>query len=143
MGLPALHADYLFAAPLIKARLEEQVPDTPVEVCETVEQLLAADRRECVVMVMWAGERFGAGVATHQQVSQRWLVILALNNVGLLPDARQVRAGPMLSRLHRALAGWKPEGAVRSFERAQADMRPDIRPQKALYPLGFELSLNL
>jgi hypothetical protein len=149
MATPALLDDYLFLGPLLQARLVGQVPDVPVDVCETVQQVLAADRRPLVLMVMWAGDRFDetergrAGNGASQVVFQRWLVLLALNNASPEKDARHLRAGPLLSAVHKALAGWTPEGSSRAMRRANAAMRPDITPQKAIYPMGFELQLTL
>jgi hypothetical protein len=149
MGLPALAADYLFLGPLIARRLEDEVPDIPVDVCETADQVFAADKRPYALMVMWAGDRFvetEAGRANNgasQVVHQRWLVMLALNDVGKEKDARQLKAGPWMSKVHKALAGWTPEGAARAMRRATAPLRPDITPQKAIYPMGFEISLTL
>lgn len=149
MGLPALADDYLFLGPLIQQRLVAEVADVPVDVCETAEQVMAADRRPVVLMVMWAGDRFvesetgRAGAGASQVMYQRWLVMLALNNVGSQKDARHLRAGPLLSLTHKALAGWTPTGAARAMRRANAAMRPDITSQKAIYPMGFEISLTL
>jgi hypothetical protein len=149
MGLPALAADYLFVAPLIAARLESQLPDTPVDVCETTDQVLKADRRARVLMVLWAGDRVDAGdngrarEGASQLVHQRWLVVLALNNVAKGADARNLAAGPLLSRVHRALAGWAPEGAPRALRRASAPLQPTFTESKAVYPLGFEITLTL
>lgn len=149
MALQALLDDYLFLAPLVQARLADQVGDLPVDVVETVPQVLAADRRERVLMVMYAGDAFDpneaarAGGGTSQMLRQRWLVLLALNNVAAKADARQSRAGPTLSQVHRALAGWTPPGVPRPFRRANAPLRPDINERKAIYPMGFEIQLNL
>jgi hypothetical protein len=149
MATPALLDDYLFLGPLLQARLVDQVPDVPVDVCETAQQVLAADRRPLVLMVMWAGDRFDetergrAGNGASQVVLQRWLVMLALNNASPEKDARHLRAGPLLSAVHKALAGWTPEGSSRAMRRANAAMRPDMTPQKAIYPMGFELQLTL
>jgi hypothetical protein len=149
MGLPALLADYLFLGPLIQERLKEQVLDVPVDLCETADQVLKADQRARVLMVMWAGERFvesEAGRVSNQAtqtVYQRWLVLLAINNPSAYKDARHKSAGQMLSAIHGAIAGWKPEGCTRAMQRAAASLRPDITATKAIYPLGFELQLYL
>ncbi len=148
MGLAALALDYFFMAPLIKARLEDQVPDIPVQVCETVDQVLAADKRVIVLMVMWAGERFTESEAgraqggASQSLNQRWLVALGINNVGSA-DARNVRAGPTISLVHKALAGWTAEGAARPMRRVNAPLTPQFTSQKAIYPMGFEQPLTL
>lgn len=149
MGLPALRDDYLFLAPLIEARLLDQVPDVPVDVIERPEQVLAADKRAKVLMVMWAGDRVAtndrgqAAGGASQIVVQRWLLIYAVNNVGKAPDARQLGAGAVLSQMHLAVAGWVPEGAARPFMRANSPLQPTFTDSKAVYPLGFEISLTL
>lgn len=144
MSLPALLADYLFIGAQLAARLRDQVADVPVEVVETPEQLLRADQRARVLYVLWAGDRFGERAGGRsQQMWQRWLVVLAIKNVGAQGDARHQKAGPLLSQVHRAVVGWTPDGAVLTFARADAPMRPDIRKDQALYPLGFEIQLSL
>lgn len=145
MGLPALEADYLFVGPLIQARLQAELPGLPVDVCERAEQVLAADKRVRVAMVMWAGDLFTsrADRAAAQAFRQRWLVCLGLNNVGAQGDARHMAAGPLLSQLHRALAGWKPEGCPNPLARASSAMAPTFTATKAIYPLGFEIPLSL
>lgn len=145
MGLPALLADYWFLAPLLKARLETEVSDAPVDICETVDQIYAADRREAVLMLMYAGDTVLGNAAGGKSVKlkQRWMVLLALNNVARGLDARQMKAGPVLSRVHTALAGWTPLGCAHPFMRANAPLRPDHTQNKALYPLGFEIELAI
>ena len=145
MGLPALEADYLFVGPLIAARLDAEVAGVPVDVCERAEQVLAADKRARVLMVMWAGDVFAAradrGLA--QALRQRWLICLGMNNVGAQADARNVAAGPLLSQVHRALAGWKPDGCPNPLVRGTSSMAPTFTATKAVYPLGFEIPLSL
>jgi hypothetical protein len=149
MGLPALAADYLFLAPLIAQRLLDQVPDIPVDVCETTKQVLEADKRQRVLLVLWAGDRVADGEASRasggasQLLHQRWLVMLGLNNVAKAGDARNVAAGPVLSQVHKALAGWTPPGAARPLRRASAPLQPTFTESKAVYPLGFEITLTL
>lgn len=148
MGLPALQSDYLFLGALIKARLLAQVADMPVETCERPEQVLEADRRAHMLMVLWAGDRFDTGAggraeAGAQLVWQRWLVCVALNNVGAAKDARHLAAGPLLSAVHQALAGWRPDGCPRPLLRANAPLAPVFTDRKAIYPLGFEIQLSL
>ena len=145
MGLPALAADYLFVGPLIVKRLEQEVPDIAVGLVERADQVLDADKRARVLMVMWAGDRFEdeARAGRSQQVYQRWLVVLALNNVGRANDARNALAGTLLSQVHRALAGWHPDGSPLPLKRANAPLQPTFTDSKAVYPLGFEVSLSL
>lgn len=149
MGLPALVADYLFIGPLIAARLAAEIADLPVEHVETAEQLNQADQRRRTAKVMWAGDTFEPGEngrareGSSQIVHQRWLVALVMNHEGQKADARHTAAGPTLSAIHRALAGWQPAGAARALRRAQAPLRPSLTPTSAVYPLGFEITLAL
>lgn len=149
MGLPAVAADYLFVGPLIVARLLAQVPNLPAEHVETPDQVLQADNRPLVAKVMWAGDRFDQGETgrarggASQQVHQRWLVAIGVNNPAADPAGRNTATGPWLSRVHTALAGWTPEGAARPLMRAQASMSPQFTPTQAIYPLGFEITLAL
>jgi hypothetical protein len=149
MAVPALAADYLFLAPLVAARLAERMPELPVDICETADQVLAADRRQRVLMVLWAGDRIDPGEnarardGASQLLHQRWLVVLALQNVARSPDARHLAAGPLLSQVHQALAGWVPEGSARAMRRANAPLQPSFTASKAVYPLGFEITLTL
>ncbi len=147
MGLPALKTDYLFIGPLLVSRLQTEVPDLPVDLCERPEQVLEVDRRARVLMVMWAGDRFSTGEgrmsdSATQVVYQRWLVVLGINNVGHR-DARNADAGRLLSSVHYAVAGWKPEGCPRALLRANSPLAPVFTKDKGLYPLGFEISLSL
>ena len=150
MGLPALLDDYLFLGPLICQRLKDRIADVPVEMIERPEQVFDEDQRQAVLMVLWAGDVFPAGEGsrsgggTSQAFEQRWLVILGLRNVGVGKAARVVGAGPLLSRIHKALAGWEPKPhCPRPLARANAPLKPDFTKSKALFPLGFAVTLNL
>jgi|GEM_PF-5397200 len=148
MGLAALRDDYLFVGPLLVARLTDQVADIPVELCERPEQVLEADRRTRVLMVMWAGDRFDTGAgrmaeSASQIVYQRWMVALGINNVSAVRDARNASVGKLLSSVHHSVAGWKPEGSPRALLRANAPLAPTFTKDKAIYPLGFEIALSL
>lgn len=149
MGLPALEADYLFLGPLIVARIKAEVADLQtVEHVETGEQILREQRAK-VGLVMWSGDVFDttemgrAGAGASQLVRQRWMVAVMLNNAGQAQAARHTVAGPLLSQVHKALAGWQPEGAGRTFRRAQAGLPPQFTPTHGMYPLGFEITLAL
>lgn len=138
--------DYFFIGPRIVARLALHVPELPAEVVERPEQLLEADKRSAVLAVMWAGDRFNVGpngrVLDGAMVYQRWLVILGSNNVGKAAAARAAAAGPLMSRVHRALAGWRPEDCVYPMLRTNG-VAPTFTEHKAVLPLGFEIQLAL
>jgi hypothetical protein len=144
MGLAALKQDYLFVLPLMQARLADQVPDIPVDIVETVEDVLAADHRANVLMVMYAGELVTANAArVSTALTHRYLVLVALSNVAKGTNSRNRKAGPLMSATNQALVGWTPEGAATPMRRASTPTRPDFTKTKALYPMAFEIDLNL
>ena len=146
MATLAIHSDHLFAGEQIRLRLREQMPaDLPIEGIEQLAQAGAGDLRQRVIYVMWDGERI-SGVAARgatAEVVQTWLVLLHMSHVRQIDkDARNSKAGPLLSQLHKALAGFTPDGAFKALERVNAG-RPSYTAQSALYPLAFELTLGL
>lgn len=146
MGLPAVAENYLFIGPLIQQRLQQLVGDVPVDLVERTEQVLDADKRVRVLMVMYGGDRFDVGpngrTVNSQLVYQRWLVFLATNNVGKGQAARLAPLGPLLSTVHKALAGWVPQGAVHAMQRANGP-QPTFTDSKAVLPLGWEINLSI
>lgn len=151
MSNPNLVQDYLFLGPLIEDRLRGEIgQNVAVESIEQMSQVRDnADLRELVVYVMWGGDRFNtteggrAGAGASQQVYQRWIVWARVRNESTADlAARNRRAGPLLSAIHKALAGWVPEGALRPLVRAQGPA-PDYRPASGLYPLAFEINMAL
>ncbi len=152
MSNPALLADYLFIGPLIEDRLRGQLPTgTPVEGIEQLSQARdAQDLRAVVVYVMWGGDRFDGGDAgragggASQRLYQRWIAWIRVRNGSVVvKDARNAGAGPLLSAVHKALAGWEPDGALtRKLVRTQGPA-PDYQAASGLYPLAFEINLAL
>lgn len=144
MGLPAVAQDYLFVGPQLVAALASL--GVPTELVESAEQLTERDQRATVLGVMWAGDTVGddARSGGSQLVHQRWLVLLMINNAGQAAAARSGRAGPLLSQVHSALAGLSVPGAGgRKLRRASANLSPQLTPTRALFPLGFEITLAL
>ena len=150
MSNAALLADYLFLGPMIEAQLLAAVPNVPVEGIETMSQARDdQDLRAQVLYVMWGGDRFdtsASGVSSNglsQKIAQRWIVWLKVRNTSAAnKDARNAGAGPLLSAVHKALAGWKPEGVFRTLIRTQGPA-PDYQAASGLYPLSFEINLVL
>lgn len=151
MSNPALLADYLFIAPLIEQRLRTTLDvGVPVEGIEQMSQAREAqDLRATVIYVMWGGDRFDggdlgrAGGGASQRLWQRWIVWIRVRNASQASkDARNAGAGALLSAVHKALAGWEPEGALRKLVRTQGPA-PDYQAASGLYPLAFEINLAL
>jgi hypothetical protein len=139
--------DYLYLQPLIAQRLREQMPDLVAYGVQSMDQILATELRQPIAFVLWDGERFKdtsrAGGSTIS--SQRWAVMVAVANAN--QDAQDAplhnEAGPLLAKAHAALAGWTPESiAGRSFKRVNG-RSPIYSPNAGIYPLTFEIDINL
>lgn len=144
MGLAAAAANYLFVGPELVTKLEPL--GLPVDLIETADQLMERDQRATVLGVMWAGDQVGddGRGGASQLINQRWLVLLMLNNAGAAPAARSGKAGPLLSQVHQALAGYAVPGAGnRKLARATASLTPQLTATRALFPLGFQITLAL
>lgn len=153
MSNAALLLDYLFAGELIRARLREQVAglgaEDSVQGIETLAQAVEKNIQAPTVFVLWEGDAINtselgsAGAGRSQLLRQQWTVLLAVRNATQNdPKARNESAGPFLSAIHKALAGWAPEGTVRPFVRAQG-RKANYTANVGLYPLTFDLPLNL
>lgn len=145
----ALLADYLFVGPQIIARLANQIPELPVEGIEDLAQVGAEDARPQVAFVLWDGDRFDVGpngsrlAGSAQLLVQTWTVILYAKHASQLQrDARARHAGAYLSRIHAALAAFKPEGAVHALKRANG-RAPHFTKLSGMFPLSFEIQLAL
>jgi hypothetical protein len=138
--------DYLFLQGLIEARIASQIGDqVGVEPVNQLEEIAGKNLPRDTVFVYWDGERIpddaSGGASTMTQ--QLYTVLLAKRNARQVKGALNESAGPMLSALHRALAGWTPAGAMRPFRRSSAGRRPYYGANVALYPLTFSISLTL
>jgi len=149
MSTVAILENYLFLQPLIEQRLRAVLgAELPIEGIEELAQVGETDQRPKVVYVMWAGDAFDdsdAGRAQRgasQMVRQRWMVALRIRNVSQVDKAaRHKEAGSLLSQIHKAIAGWSPEGVSRAFVRS-GNLAPNYT-KTSLYPLGFAIQLTL
>jgi hypothetical protein len=153
VSTPALLLDYLFVRPLIVARLAQQVSvfAQPGSV-KGVEELADAIERGVsapTAFVFFAGDVFDtseqgrASNGRSQIVQQQWCVVLVVRNADQIDGAaRDTLAGPLMSTIHKALAGWVPDGSARPFVRVPG-ARATYNKNVAAYPLTFGLSLNL
>lgn len=153
MSTPALLLDYLFAGAVIEARLRDQVTELAAEGAvqgvEAFSQALERSISAPTAFVLWEGDLFPTGESSSaaggksQIVTQQWSVLLAVRNASqVVRAARNASAGPLLSAIHKALAGWTPEGAYRPMRRISG-RRASFSPNVGLYPLAFGLPLTL
>lgn len=145
MANAALLLDYLFLQSAIEVRLRALLPQVEVLGAEEIAQVIDATVRTDTLFVLWDGERFPDDAQDGKAVlvRQRWIVFYAAPNASQHDGAARNRgAGLMLSALHKALAGWSPEGALRPFRRTNGP-RPNYRANVGLYPLSFEIAMTL
>lgn len=149
----SLADNYLFLQGVIEQRLAAVFADDANKVpIEGVESLIAAgesEKRPVVIHVIYGGDAVPdsdsqrAGRGASQLVDQRWLASLYLTALqGTDRAARNAKAGQYLMRIHKALAGWQPDGQARAFRRIGSP-QPSHTKANSMYPLGFAITLNL
>lgn len=139
-----LAADYLALRPLLAQRVNGVV-GLPVKSVELLGQLDTEQINQDCAFVLWYGDRFPDSAAGGRSVmcAQQWIVVLGVRNLSQVDKAgRDERAGPLLSQVHTAIAGWTPDGFFRPFRRVSGP-RPTYRKGAGLYPLTFETLLNI
>lgn len=146
-----IDADYLFVAKPILERLRANVPGIPPTDVVQIEDIGQADggARSPLIYVLWEGDQIPpaddarALQGAAQQVHQLWTALLYVRNASQVDlAARNTSAGRLLSQIHFALAGHRPEGCVRPFARVQG-RAAQYRTNSALYPLTFSISIHL
>ena len=116
------------------ARLKEQVPE--VQTLSSWGQPVIKESHDLPpsVMVFLENDQPGDVVARgrNQKIEQTWLALVVVK------DAEN-EAGPLISQVIRALAGWCPEGGRFSvFQRVRSSFLPDYSPNGIFYfPLSF------
>jgi hypothetical protein len=104
-----------------------------------------AKRMPCAI-VMFDGEQVGGEQSrsmdsTKELATQRWVVFVGARSVAQGEGGKQLRdtAGPMISLVRRALAGWQPASATRPLKRITARGGPEYRQGGlGFFPLAFE-----
>lgn len=145
MALPAMLDDYLFLGAVLQERIRAQLgEDLVVGSADELAQALGGNLARTTAFVVWNGERVSddARGGASAMLQQRWLVLLGVKNASQQPGARNKNAGPLLARLHKAIAGWTPDGVGRPFKRATGNA-PSYTPGAGWFPLTFSISLSL
>jgi hypothetical protein len=146
MSNPHLEANYFFAQQIMVDRLQETLPELPVRGIDSLATATDNDVRDAVVYVLFEGERFtdDAGNGLRNAVRQRFSAMLGVEHKRQNDDAgRNGEAGPLLSKIHKALAGFTHDSLMtRPFKRTNG-RSPIYTPGSAIYPLSFEILINL
>jgi len=145
----AAPSDYLMAGRAIIERLKTSVLElrqvlSLEEIAQLDENAIASPTAYVVYdgdEVLEADGRARQGAS--QLVRQRWMVVLAVANArqARSGDAKHAEAGPLLSLLIAALAGWLTPPFRRPLFRVSAP-RVQYGQNVALYPLMFAGELN-
>jgi hypothetical protein len=126
--------DYLEVEPLIKTRLKEKIPNA--QILSSWGQPVIKESHDLPpsVMVFLENDRPQDSVATgrNQKIEQTWLALVVVK------DAEN-EAGPLISKVIRALSGWLPQDSRFSpFKRTKSSYVPDYSPNGIFYfPLSF------
>jgi hypothetical protein len=146
MANAALLSNYFFAQAIIVARLQEALPQLPVRAIDSLATATDNDVRDCVAYVLFEGERFTdeQGNGLRNMVRQRYSVMLGLEHKRQNDEATgNAQAGQLLSSLHNAISGYTHEQLLtRTFKRTTG-RAPIYTPGAALYPLTFEILVNI
>lgn len=146
-----IDADYLFVAKPLLERLRANVQGIPPTDVVQIEDIGQADggARSPLIYVLWEGDQIPAAddaralQGSAQQVHQLWTALLYVRNASQVDlAARNTSAGRLLSQIHSALAGYRPDGCVRPFTRVQG-RAAQYRTNSALYPLTFSIPIHL
>lgn len=86
-----------------------------------------------------SGVNASAGKGAMQKVVQRWLVVVAVNNVRDTRGGTDTRAdaGVLISQTLKALSGWQPLPGSRELVRVNAP-KPGFNAGFGYFPLAFE-----
>ena len=126
--------DYLEAGGLIIARLRQQLPDVRVAPTWSFTEIKETPDLAPSLLVLLEGDTPGSSIANGKdhKVEQRWTVVV------IVRDAES-EAGPMISRVISALAGWKPpNGRFTTLQRVPSSHTPDWTPAGVFYfPVAF------
>ncbi|MBF0213050.1 MAG: hypothetical protein HQM00_05720 [Magnetococcales bacterium] len=123
--------DYFEVGAMIVSRLSEQITDVSVyHLWRQHEINEATDPIPSLKVELEAdvpGDVANNG-KTHK-VEQRWVVILV---------AKDDTVGPLVSRVIRALSGWRPPGTLAPLKRVASSHTPDWSPAGVFYfPVAF------
>lgn len=136
--------DALFVGQLMVARLRDQVP--LLRDVALVDQV-ALDKGEitqfpsAVVMLHSMAPKDAVEGRNRCAVDQRWLVVLAVQNVRAARDRMTADASPLIAPCVRALFGFTPQGANRPLVWVPGP-RPDHGPNVSYYPLMWSIQLT-
>lgn len=147
------HADYLVAEGLILARLEAELAD--LSSSAGLKVLSAADlagvaegaQHTPSVHVVYNGDVIPGGDSVdegnYHVIQQRWIVVVAVRNAGNQRTGKAARddAGPIISRVIKALSGWRPGQGLSPLRRVTAPGPAFTPGGYAYFPLQFEITL--
>ena len=129
--------NYLAAEPLIVARLQEQVTGATVSSSWGMPAIRESHDLPPSVIVFLEDDAPGAVAdsGAAQKVEQTWLCLVVVRDA-------EADAGSLISKVIRAMAGWKPAGSGFSvFKRVKSGYSPDYSPNGIFYfPLAFATS---
>ncbi|MDC8804218.1 hypothetical protein PRZ61_12275 [Halomonas pacifica] len=149
--MAALHDDdYLAAEGLIMAHLEAELADIQGLKIMTAADVGGVDfmrQHTPAVHVVYTGDQVPGGNATdegdYHVLKQRWMAVVAVRSVRdqVSGKASREAAGPILSRVLKALSGWRPGPGYGTLVRINAPVPQYHKGGYVRFPLQFETVL--
>lgn len=140
-------ADFLATEAAIVARLQAAVPALRhVEAKVDTESAAGQDSQSPAAFVEYIGSRLPqndaaqAGDGALQEIQLGFMVTLAVRRAGSDGARLRKEAGPLISAIFAALAGWLPDDDGRPLA-CVAIERPAYKPNYAYFPLVFQRPL--
>ncbi|MBF0097513.1 MAG: hypothetical protein HQM04_16650 [Magnetococcales bacterium] len=128
--------NYLMLAPLILSRLRECLPQVEISSSWGVPAIKETPDQQPSIVVFLEDDQPVQQTAqgTVQKITQTWMVLVAVRDT-------EEGAGELISRVYRALAGWRPGLLFEPLHRVRSSYKPDVSPNGVSYfPLSFETS---
>lgn len=141
-----MNTDYFAAEQPIKDRLAAQVPDL-VKVMALEDLAEISDRRQIqtpAAFVLFDGDRTATGSSDGRvvNITQRWAVVLAVRSARSQQggDGQRTKAGPLISQIWKALAGFEPVPGMSPMKRTDGQPPVYLDGGFAYFSLSFETS---
>ncbi|MBF0263607.1 MAG: hypothetical protein HQL97_17415 [Magnetococcales bacterium] len=129
--------DYFALEPLIIARLREKLTDISIRSTWGAPKIHETTDLPPAILLFLEDDQPGSVVENGacQKIEQTWLCLVVVNDPGN-------EAGPLISRVIRALSGWTPaESRFAAFKRVRSNFSPDCSANGVYYfPLAFSTS---
>lgn len=144
--------DYLVLEDLLVDRIKETMPELKAVLTATDLAAVKDDRKaDLAVHVVYLGDEIGSGPQHQggsgkvQAITQQWMVVLVVKFAGSPTTGKGNRklAGPLITKLLKALAGWEPPNVPLDALRRINAPKVIYNNGFAYYPFAFKTQFTL